>query len=176
MAQKAKGESQTPKAEVEEFKINEVVELEGRLGFMLESNKRSIMVSVPPWAIEQRQVEYELDPSDHETALSMILHEPFLPRVPDEEIPLFACDHRAEARQKHVKLIEDVPVNVVIPAELVSQLKGAYPGSETTRQKRNKRFVEARCRVKEARAKKAKKASEASADSAATFAWKKGDK
>lgn len=166
-------EIEKPK-DVEEFTISQVLELEGRLGFMLKSKNREMMVSVPSWAIEQRQVEYELDPSDYKTALSMLLHEPFLPKIPDEEIPLFSSDHRAEAKQRHTKAIKDVAVNVTIPDELASQLGAVYPGSKATRKERNKRFVEARCRVKEERAKNSASAASTGHDKT-TFAWKNGE-
>lgn len=65
-------------------------------------------VDAPEW----RAAEYELDPSDMDTLLEIVLAEPFLDPDPDDPtLSLFDADTIEEARDHHLKKVRKVAVD-----------------------------------------------------------------
>lgn len=84
----------------------------------LATNRQYVHI-FPKGTLEWRAAEYGVDVEDHDTLLSMILHEPHLEQalpgfVNAGEVDLWGADNTPQVRKAHLKKIKDHPVNIPI--------------------------------------------------------------
>ncbi len=84
----------------------------------------------PKNALEWRAAEYGVDPTDIDTLLTMILHEPHLEQtvpgfVNAGETNIWLAANATEARESHLKKIRDNPVNIPVKGnKLLDTIRG----------------------------------------------------